>query len=68
MDVQFGNLPIFKLPWLQWPKNVGADVSGKVIAVGEGVDELQRGDEVFGLTFKPVSSFCSVLRPTLSSG
>lgn len=55
MDVQVANAPIFRLPQLAYPKGIAADFSGRIVQVGAARTDFKVGDEVFGLSFKPVS-------------
>lgn len=49
------NIPEAIRPRVPLPYTPGSDISGVVVAVGEGVGEWQEGDEVFGLVrFPPV--------------
>ncbi|KAL8283659.1 hypothetical protein RQP46_005454 [Phenoliferia psychrophenolica] len=51
VDVQLANAGIFKLAALSYPKGLGADFSGRVVAKGSAVS-FDVGDEVFGLCFE----------------
>ncbi|MFS0724151.1 NAD(P)-dependent alcohol dehydrogenase [Paenibacillus sp. 1P07SE] len=44
---------IFFLSGFRFPKILGGDVAGRVLACGEGVQHLQPGDEVYGFSSAP---------------
>jgi len=52
VDIQIMNIPLFHLPYLNYPKSIGEDFSGIVLKAG--VDSgFNEGDEVFGLDLTP---------------
>jgi len=52
VDIQMMNLPIWRLPGYNKPKTCVCDFSGTVIAGGR--TGFVQGDEVFGMTIKPM--------------
>ncbi|MEU7688962.1 NADP-dependent oxidoreductase [Microbispora hainanensis] len=51
--IGFSNIPEEMRPAFPLPYTPGSDISGVVVAVGEGVGEWREGDEVFGLVRFP---------------
>lgn len=49
----FANIPEELRPTVPLPYTPGSDISGVVVAVGDGVTEWREGDEVFGLVRFP---------------
>jgi NADPH:quinone reductase-like Zn-dependent oxidoreductase len=71
VDVQLAGVTGFNRLVLDWAggaaakrheaaagKVPGADLSGVIVAVGEGVDRWKVGDEAFGICFSPVRWLC----------
>ncbi|BGP36473.1 hypothetical protein JCM10450v2_000373 [Rhodotorula kratochvilovae] len=56
VDVQFRNLPIFRLPALSYPHGIGCDFAGVVLGRGEEVKDLPIGTEVMGVTMNPLAN------------
>ncbi|EMC92908.1 hypothetical protein BAUCODRAFT_40480, partial [Baudoinia panamericana UAMH 10762] len=53
VDIQMMNLPLWRLPGYNKPKTCVCDFSGTIIAGGR--TGFIQGDEVFGLTLKPMN-------------
>ncbi|KAK5107799.1 hypothetical protein LTR62_000667 [Meristemomyces frigidus] len=53
VDVQMMNLPMWRIPTMATPKGCVCDFSGTVIAGGR--TGFIQGDEIFGLTMKPMT-------------
>ncbi|GJN92221.1 hypothetical protein Rhopal_005251-T1 [Rhodotorula paludigena] len=55
VDVQFCNLPIFRLPALSYPRGIGCDFAGVVLAKGKDVKDLEMGAQVMGVSMAPLA-------------
>jgi len=49
VDIQLMNVPLNSLPYLSSPKVAGRDLSGTIIAAGEGTG-FEKADEVYGIS------------------
>jgi reticulon-4-interacting protein 1, mitochondrial len=69
VDIQFMNIPLNSLPYLNGPKIPGRDFAGTVLAGGEGTD-FKKGDNIFGISmaFNGTGSLTEVADIDLKAG